>query len=265
MLAIERSRDARIATVTLNRPEKRNALSASLVSELRHVMASLSSDESVRVIVLTGAGRVFSAGADLEALRTLRDATFEQNLEDSRLLAGLFLDIRSSPKPVIARINGHAIAGGCGLAAACDFSVSVEEARFGFTEVRIGFVPALVSVLLETRIRGNDMRELFLRGHLIGARQAQAIGLIGSVVPAAHLDEEVNRLAMEIGRNTSSEAVALTKQLLSTGLAADLEHAARVNAEARATRDCKAGIDAFLVRKNAPWVQDWDNDHTEPA
>lgn len=269
MISIEHSRDGRIVTLTLNRPERRNALNQHLVRELERVISTLGHDDFVRVILLTGAGTSFSAGADLEALSALRHASESDNLEDSRALSSLFQTIRTSPKVVIARVNGHAIAGGSGLVAACDLAVSVKTAKFGFTEVRIGFIPALVSVLLQLRLKEADLRDLLLTGRLIDAEEAARMGLVNQVVEEEQLDAVVRELAESISRNTSSEAVARTKRLLaelSTGLRTeDMEHAARANASARLSTDCQAGIKAFLDKDLAPWVRSWNQDNEDPA
>jgi methylglutaconyl-CoA hydratase len=246
-----------VLTLTLNRPEKRNALSAELVGALDDALAAAASDDTVRVVVLTGAGAVFSAGADLDALRGLQDASAEENLVDSERLAGLFDRIYRLPKPVIARVAGAAIAGGCGLAAVCDISIGAEDARFGLTEVRIGFVPAIISVILGRKIGEAALRELALRGNTIRGDEAARIGLITRSVPRAALDEEVASVADEIAHETSGSAVALTKRLLAElpdmGLADGLNYAARVNAEARSTADCRAGVAAFLEKRDPPW------------
>lgn len=247
----------RVARVTMDRAEKRNALSAALVADLREALGRARADGDVRVVILTGAGRAFSAGADLAALEALRTATPMDNLDDSRHLAALFEEIYLFPKPVIARVNGHAIAGGCGLAAVCDFSFVVEEAKLGFTEVRIGFVPAIVSVFVLRKLGEAAARDLMLRGGLIDAHRAEAVGLITRAVPADRLDAEVDALAGEIAAETSASAVALTKQLLAhvpgMGLREALDHAVQLNAFARGTADCQAGIAAFLDKIDPPW------------
>jgi len=268
MTAIDHSPDNRIVTVTLDRPEKRNALSADLVQELTHVFSDLAVDERVRAVILAARGPVFSAGADLSALQALRSSTLEDNLQDSRLLAGLFTAIRTAPFPVIARVHGHAIAGGCGLVAAADIAIAAREARFGFTEVRIGFVPALVSVLLDGRVLHTHQRDLFLTGRLIGADEAVRMGLIARVANPADLDQVVERVAGEISRNTSRSAIARTKAMLlgdPDAFRDKMEVAAVRNADARRDPECLAGVDAFLNRHDAPWVREWDEDHTEPA
>ncbi|MEM1042907.1 MAG: enoyl-CoA hydratase-related protein [Bacteroidota bacterium] len=252
-----RDHDGPVLTLTLNRPDKRNALSAALVGALGDALAEAAADDAVRVVVLTGAGKVFSAGADLAALEALQTASPMDNLADSQHLAGLFEAIYRHPKPVMAKVNGHAIAGGCGLAAVCDFALVSERAKLGFTEVRIGFVPAIVSVFVLRKLGEAAARDLMLRGHLVTAAEAAAAGLVTRAVAADDLDEAAGTLAHELASQTSGTAVALTKQLLADvpgmGLAEALGHAAKLNALARGTDDCKAGIAAFLGKTDPPW------------
>ncbi|MEO0558509.1 MAG: enoyl-CoA hydratase-related protein [Bacteroidota bacterium] len=251
------SRSGPILTLTLDRPDVRNALNAELVGRLTDALAEAATDGSVRVVVLTGSGKVFSAGADLAALQALQSASAEANLADSEHLARLFEAIYTHPKPVVAKVNGHAIAGGCGLAAVCDFSLVADHAKLGFTEVRIGFVPAIVAVFVMRKLGEAAARDLLLRGHLISASEAADIGLITRAVPADQLDAETDALCTELATSTSSSAVALTKQLLAdvqgVGLAEGIRTAARMNALARATDDCKAGVAAFLSKTDPPW------------
>ncbi len=246
-----------VLTLALNRPDKRNALCAHLVTALKDALAEAADDDTIRVVVLTGEGSAFSAGADLAALQVLQTATEEENLADSRHLSGLFEMIARHPKPIIAKVNGHAIAGGCGLAAVCDFSIVAEGAKLGFTETRIGFVPAIVAVFVLRKLGEAAVRDLFLRGHLIEAAEAVRIGLVTRAVPANQLDAAVDKLAAELARETSGSAVALTKELLADlpgmGLTEALDFAARLNTRARATDDCKAGIAAFLNKTDPPW------------
>ena len=246
-----------VATVTLNRPDKRNALNADLVTALQAAFAEAASDEGVRVIVLTGAGKVFSAGADLAALEALQSATPLENLADSEHLAALFEQIYLHPRPVIARINGHAIAGGCGLAAVCDFSIAAAPAKLGFTETRIGFVPAIVMVFVLRKLGEAAARDLLLRGALVTAEEAASLGLITRAVPAEALDAAVDELARELATQTSGSAVALTKKMLAQvpgmGLREALAYATQMNAFARSTPDCQAGIAAFLNKTDPPW------------
>ena len=247
----------RVATITLNRPEKRNALSGELITALSLILEEAAADDQVRVVVLTGAGEVFSAGLDLEELRRMRENSALENEEDARRLAELYTQIYLHPKPVIARINGHAVAGGCGLATACDIAIAADHAKLGFTEVRIGFVPAIVSVFALRRVKETAARNLLLRGRLITAPEAVADGLITATVPAEELDEEVATVANEIATETSASAVSLTKRMLGQlegmGFQEALAYAIQVNAFARGTEDCRAGIDAFLNKTSPPW------------
>lgn len=246
-----------VATITLNRPDKRNALNASLVDDLSEALRTAEEDHAVRCIVLAGEGSAFSAGADLESLRRLQDATAEDNEADSQRLAALFAQIYRHPKAVIAKINGHAIAGGCGLAAVCDFSIAAADAKFGFTEVRIGFVPAIVSVFVLRKVSETAVRNLFLRGHIISAQEAADAGLITRTAAPGELDAAVAALAGEIASETSPTAVGLTKRLLAEipglELQEALDYAVQLNASARSTADCKAGISAFLEKRDPPW------------
>jgi methylglutaconyl-CoA hydratase len=252
-----RERSGRILTLTLHRPDKRNALSADLVAALRDALGDAEADAGVRVVVLTGAGKAFSAGADLAALEALQTASAEDNLADSRHLADLFTAIYRHPKPIVAKVNGHAIAGGCGLAAVCDFSLVASHARLGFTEVRIGFVPAIVSVFVLRKLGEAAARDLMLRGGLISADEAAAAGLVTRAVPADDLDDAVDALAHELATETSATAVTLTKRLLADvpgmGLDEAVAHAVQLNALARSTDDCRAGIASFLNKTDPPW------------
>ena len=254
---LQTSTDGPVRTLTLDRPEVRNALSADLVGALTGALEDTGRDPAVRVVVVTGTGRAFSAGADLAALQALSSASAEANLADSEHLARLFETIYRLPKPVVAKVQGHAIAGGCGLAAVCDLSVVADGVKLGFTETRIGFVPAIVSVFVVRKLGEAAARDLLLRGRLVDADQAASMGLITRVAAPDDLDLEVEALCRELATETSASAVALTKQLLadvpSMGVAEGLSYAARLNALARATDDCKAGVQAFLTKQDPPW------------
>jgi methylglutaconyl-CoA hydratase len=252
-----RRRADRVLTLTLNRPDKRNALSADVVTALKRALAEAAEDDGVRVVVLTGAGNAFSAGADLAALEALQTASPMDNLADSQHLAELFAAIYRHPKPVVAKVNGHAIAGGCGLAAVCDFALVSTRAKLGFTETRIGFVPAIVSVFVLRKLGEAAARDLLLRGHLVSADEAAAVGLVTRAVSPDDLDAEVEALAAELATETSATAMTLTKRLLADvpgmGLDEALSHAVQLNALARGTDDCRAGIAAFLGKTDPPW------------
>lgn len=254
---LQTSQSGQVLTLTLSRPETRNALSADLVEALTDALAGAATDAAVRVVVIAAAGPVFSAGADLAALQALRSASTADNLADSERLGRLFEAVLRHPKPVVARVHGHAVAGGCGLATACDFSLAAESATLGFSEVRIGFVPALVATFVTRKVGETAARDLFLRGHRVSAVEAARVGLVTRAVPDASLDAELGALCRELATETSASAVALTKALLADlpgmGLSEALAHAAAVNAAARATDDCRAGVDAFLNKTAPPW------------
>jgi len=247
----------RIGFITLCRAEKKNALNDELVKELTAAFSSLESDDDVKMMVLKAEGDVFSAGADLDYLKKLQNFSFEENLADSNSLKELFLKIYCNKKIVIAQVEGHAIAGGCGLATVCDFCFAVPEAKFGYTEVKIGFIPALVSVFLSRKIRGADARELLLTGNLINASRAEEIGLINSVIEKNKISDWVKQFAKDLCNETSSQSIAATKELLSKvsspELNAVLDLAARMNANARSSEDCKKGIDSFIKKEKINW------------
>lgn len=247
----------RIGFITLNRPEKRNALNYQTVAELKEAFHEASSDASVKVIVLGGEGRAFCAGADLAYIQQLQGNTYDENLEDSRHLKDLYYQIYTLPKVVIAQLNGHALAGGCGLATVCDFSFSVPEAKFGYTEVKIGFIPAIVKVFLLRKIGEGRAKDLLLSGRIFGAEEAKSYGLINEVVAADKLEQHVINFAQDLCRNNSGQSMGFTKQMIATvqekSLEEALEYAAAMNAKARNTEDCKKGIAAFLNKEEIRW------------
>ncbi len=248
---------SRIATVTLNRPEKRNALNGALVAELHEAVRLAGSGGDVRVVILRGAGGVFSAGADLAYLQQIARNSPIENGEDSMRLMRMLHAWKRCPKPTVAVVEGHALAGGCGLAAACDFILCSEEAQFGFTEVRIGFVPAVVARLLIDRIGKMRAADLLLRGRIIPAPEALAISLVNEILPKDALSARAAELAREFVEKTSPQAVALTKELLREIDPLDLEeamsYAANINALSRTTEDFKKGIASFLEKKKITW------------
>jgi methylglutaconyl-CoA hydratase len=180
-----------VAVITMNRPEKRNALSPEMIRSLRDAFDSFLDDKDVRVIILTGEGGSFCAGADLGYIQQLSTFGAEENLADSRMLRDLFWKIYTYPKIVIAKVHGPALAGGCGLAAVCDVTIAADDSEFGYPETKIGFIPALVSVFLTRKIGEQHARELLLSGRKISAEEAYSLGMINSVVSCASLDEAV--------------------------------------------------------------------------
>jgi methylglutaconyl-CoA hydratase len=247
----------RIAWLTLNRPEKRNALNETMIGELTGALQAAADDPAVKVVVLKATGKVFSAGADLEYLERLGQNSYEENLADSRHLMGLFLQIYQHEKLIIAQVEGHAIAGGCGLASVCDLCYAVPEAKFGYTEAQIGFIPALVSVFLVPKIGEGRARELLLTGRLVDAGEASAIGLITAVAEKASIRDVVREKALSLCTLVSAASTTQTKQLLcdlhGLGMTEGLELAAERNARARATEDCREGIRAFLEKRKKTW------------
>lgn len=246
----------RIGYISLNRPEKRNALSPEMVTELKEAFAAFKEDDSVKVIVLKAEGKVFCAGADLAYLQQLQTNNYAENLEDSLHLKGLFEAIYTCPKPVIAQVHGHALAGGCGLANVCDFVFSVPEAKFGYTEVRIGFVPAIVMFFLLRKIGEARAKELLLSGDLITADRAYEYGIVNFLVEKDDLATRVQEFATRLANKNSGQSMALVKEMTNTIQMMDMEkglyYAAEMNAEARSYDDCKKGIDTFLNKKEQP-------------
>jgi methylglutaconyl-CoA hydratase len=247
----------RIGYITLNRPDKRNALSYELVSELKDCFAKAEADDNLKVVVLKANGEAFCAGADLGYLQQLQKFTYEENLKDSNHLKELFLKIYTLNKVVIAQVQGHALAGGCGLATVCDFAIAVPESKFGYTEVRIGFIPAIVMIFLLRKIGEAKAKQLLLSGDLLSAQDSMSLGLINKVVAKQDLESEVNRLAMQLVESNSTSSMGMTKQMIaqvqSMGLEEALTFASEMNAKARGTADCQKGITAFLNKEKIAW------------
>jgi len=247
----------RIATITLNRPEKKNAFSPGLVSQLTTTLLEASEDDLVKVIVLKANGNVFSAGADLAYLQQLQQNSHEENLRDSRNLQKLFTTIYYLPKIVIAQVEGHAIAGGCGLATICDIIFSVPEAKFGYTEVKLGFVPAIVSCFLLRKTSETLAKRILLTGELFSAQQALDFGLITYIAEKDEIDEKVLKFSLNLCEQTSANSLMVTKQLIgqttNPHLEKSLEIAVQINARVRESEDFKKGIAAFLGKEPIQW------------
>jgi len=247
----------RVGFITLNRPEKRNAFSDTLINSLHHAFSIMLEDEEVRVVILRAKGEVFCAGADLDYLQKLQDYSFDENLEDSNKLKELLHLIYSFQKPVIAQVQGHAIAGGCGLATVCDFVVTIPEAKFGYSEVKIGFIPALVSIFLMRKVGEGHANKLLLSGDLISSEEAYRIGLIHQIVPLEKLSDTVKGLARKLISENSGISMKLTKEMVKSvhhmDLSTALNYAAKMNATARTTEDCRKGIAAFLNKEKIDW------------
>jgi methylglutaconyl-CoA hydratase len=253
-------RDA-IATITLSRPDKRNAVTATMIAELQTALDAVEKDHATRVVILTGAGTCFCAGMDLEMLAAIAKQSPAENQEDSRRIAKMLRRIWSFPRPMIAAVNGAAYAGGCGIATLCDFTLAAPAAKFGYTEVKIGFLPAIVSVFLTRQIGEKRSRDLLLTGRIIGAQEAKEFGLVTEVVPAERLLERARSLANELIAASPSSLTRSKHQLTSAaaaGIDHDLERAILENARIRCTPDFKEGIASFLEKRKPVWETERD-------
>ena len=252
---IEIQRDGALALITLNRPDKRNAISAQMIAEFLTALNDVESG-SERVALITGAGKAFCAGMDLDALKSLATQSPEQNLADARATAGFFRRLWSFPKPLIAAVNGAALAGGCGIATLCDFTLAVPEAKFGYTEVHVGFIPALVSMFLERQVGEKLARDLLLTGRIIGPVEATAIGLVTRVVPADQLLVSARELATILIANSPGSLMA-TKRLLVRASEAEIDRrielALAESVAIRSTPDFREGLSAFLEKREPRW------------
>jgi methylglutaconyl-CoA hydratase len=244
--------DGSIARVILNQPEKRNALNDQLISDLKNALGTADNDKAVRVIAVSGAGKDFCSGADLSALQKISGASVDENARDARALMEVFTLIREIQVPVVAAVHGSALAGGCGLASACDLVVASASARFGYPEVKIGFVPAMVMAILRRNVSEKQAFELLTRGKQIGAEEARQMGLVNQVFADESFEQDVAEYLSPFTK-VSRSAVALTKVLLyqMDGMAfrEALETGTDVNIIARMTEDCQAGIAKFLGKQ----------------
>lgn len=248
--------EGQVAILTLNRPEKRNAISFELIDDLLQALNEIAESNAI-VLIVTGAGKAFCSGMDLDNLKGLLGRTAEQNLKDSQTMVNLFRAIYEFPKVTIAAVNGPAIAGGTGLALLCDFTIALPEAKFGYTEVRIGFVPAIVSTFLLRQLGEKQARDLLLTGRIFDAAEALRMGLINEVVSSANLMTRARELAAVLMAN-SAASLRATKKLLNDHARAEvdeqIEAAIRENAAIRSTADFREGITAFLDKRKPVWT-----------
>ena len=240
-----------IAEITLNRPEKMNSLDETLIAELTQLFKDISSNNSIRAAVLTGAGGNFCSGLYLDYLQKISEYDLEQNREDSKKFRDLLLAVQNCSKPVIAKISGYALAGGCGLASACDIIIADETAKFGYTEVKIGFIPAIVMMFLLKRVSETLAKDLLLTARFISSDEAYRIGFINYSVKKDELDDKVKEVSDMLMKNSSS-SIALTKEMFANisnmSFEAAVDYACEMNAKTRMTDDCKKGIAKFLER-----------------
>jgi len=241
-----------IVRITLRRPEKRNALDRETVLRIREELGAAARDTEARVVILTAEGKDFCSGADLSELQRIRDSSILENFDDARLLGELFLEMRRHPLPIIAVVRGRALAGGCGLATAADLIFASDTAKFGYPEVNIGFVPAMVMAILRRNVSEKRAFELLATGKVIGAAEALRVGLVNEVHADSELDAAADAFAARMAAR-SAPAVQLTKRLLyhmdSMGFEAAIHSGAQINAIARMTEDCRKGIDGFLEKE----------------
>ena len=244
-----------IAKITLNRPDKRNAINAQMISELQTALDTIEKSHS-RVAIITGAGKAFSAGMDLDMLAAITKQSPAENQEDARRIAKFLRRLWSFPRPTISVVHGAAYAGGCGIATLCDFTLATPEAKFGYTEVKIGFLPAIVSVFLTRQVGDKRSRDLLLTGRIIDAAEAKEFGMVTAVIPAEQLDERALALAKDL-IEASPSSLTRAKHLLTSAAAAgidhDLERAILENARIRCTPDFKEGVASFLEKRKPVW------------
>lgn len=252
-------REGPVEHLTLNRPDVRNAFNERVIAELTAWAAQAGADEALRVVVLAGAGKVFCAGADLAWMSKMVGYSREENLRDAGEMARMFAALDSLPKPLICRIHGAALGGGCGLAAVCDSVIAEDQAVFGFTEVKLGILPAVISPYTLAKIGRSAARELFLTGARFSAARAKEIGLVHAVVPAGELDATVDQYVREL-LTAGPQAVAAAKALIPQVWPRPAFEASSLTADAIATRrvsaEAQEGMKAFLEKRQADWVRD---------
>ncbi len=251
------STDQRVCLITMNRPDKRNTLDDTMVQELTNAFVAASKDPAVKVIVLTGSGAYFCAGEDLEYFERGASLDFGRCVDDAKLVMRLAQIIYSIRKPVIAKVNGPAHAGGCLLTVICDFVIASEKASFGFTEVRSGLLPALAVPFLVKKIGEGKARELMLRGSVISAAQAKLAGLVTTVVLPEYLDSETAALATELCTGVSASSMGLLKEMFASmegmKFGEAVEYASNMHAAGRMTEESKKGAEAILKKEKILW------------
>jgi methylglutaconyl-CoA hydratase len=243
--------DDAVARITLNRPDKRNALDDEIVAEFADALRAAGRDTGVRVVLLTGAGKDFCSGADLASLQRISQAGVEESMSSARVMGELFVEMRRHPRPIIAAVRGRALAGGCGLATACDIILATGSAQFGYPEVNIGFIPAMVMAILRRSVSEKRAFELITRGEVITASVAAEIGMINRVFTDEQFDTDVETYVTQMAGKSAS-AVSLAKSLLyhMDGMTFDtaIEAGIQLNAITRMTEDCKRGVERFLKK-----------------
>jgi methylglutaconyl-CoA hydratase len=253
---IEIHREKDVVTVCLNRPDVHNAMNEQLMKELTDCFKELSRDDKVRVIALTGNGKSFCAGADLNWMKSMAKYSKEENIEDSRLLLNLYETIYTCPKPVIGRVNGHAFGGGIGLFAVCDIAIAIPDCKFAFSEAKLGIIPSVISTYIVRRIGLSNMRRLFVTGERFNSEYAKEVGLIDYVVSEDKIDEKIQKY-VEILRSSGPKAIEEVKKLVDACEKMDREkykeHTVKKIAELRVSEEGQEGINAFLEKRKTKW------------
>lgn len=253
---IELHKENNIVTVYLNRPEIHNAMSEKLIKELTACFKELSKDKDIRIIILTGKGKSFCAGADLNWMKSMAKYSKDENIKDSRLLLNLYEAIYNCPKPVIGRINGHAFGGGLGLFAVCDITIAVPNCKFAFSEVKLGIIPSVISTYIVRRIGLSNMRRLFITGERFTSEYAKNIGLIDFVVSEEEFDLEIQKYVEQLissGPNAVEEVKKLVDACEKLDIEKYKEHTVKKIADLRVSEEGQEGINAFLKKKKSRW------------
>ncbi len=254
---IEYRKTGNVGRINFARPEIHNAFNSTVIEEMSHLFDELLKDDDLRVIVLSGQGKSFCAGADLNWMRSVVDQSYEQNLDESNKLAELFYKVYSFPRPVIGRINGAAIGGGTGFVAVCDIAIAAESAKFSFSEVKIGVVPACIGPYVIKKMGEGKARELFITGERMNAKRAYKVGLVNKVVDDVELDAEVDSLVKMI-LSSGPEAITMAKKLVSEVPAMSPDqfkpYTAEMIAKLRISDEGQEGMDAFLNKRKPKWV-----------
>jgi len=249
-------RDKNIATVQLNRPEVHNAMNEKLIKELTTCFRELSRDDNTKIIILTGSGKSFCAGADLNWMKSMVNYSKEENMQDSKLLLDLFETIYNCPKPLIGRINGHAFGGGLGLLAICDITIAIPGLKFAFSEVKLGIIPSVISTYIVRRIGLANMRRLFITGERFDSKYAKKIGLLDYVVPEGEFDAEIQKYAEQL-RSSGPRAIQEVKDLVDKCQQMNVERykefTVKKIAELRVSQEGREGINAFLEKRKSKW------------
>ena len=255
---IEKHRENNVVTILLNRPDVHNAMNEKLMKELTNCFKELSKDDSVRTIILTGNGKSFCAGADLNWMKSMAKYSKEENIKDSNLLLDLYEAIFTCPKPVIGRVNGHAFGGGLGLFAVCDITIAVPNCKFAFSEVKLGIIPSVISTYIAKRMKPSDMKRLFITGERFDSEYANKMGLIDFVVEEDKLDEKIEKY-VKILSSSGPQAVIEVKKLVDNCQKMDgdkyKDFTVKKIAELRVSKEGQEGINAFLEKRKSKWSE----------